>query len=60
MTRRSLALAAIVVDVAKYGKLTRDGIRAYVENRISAEARNEAMRRGMAFYEKTQQEKKAS
>jgi hypothetical protein len=52
MTKRQLALAVIRIDVAQHGELTRDGIRAYVENRVSAEARNEAMLQGMAIHEK--------
>lgn len=55
MTKRQLALAAIRIDVAQHGELTRDGIRAYVENRVSAEARNKAIQQGMAIYEERQQ-----
>jgi len=51
MNRRETALEIIRTEYAKYGKETRESIRAYVENRISGEARNEAVRRGLRIFE---------
>ena len=49
---RETALEIIRVEYAKYGKETRESMRAYVENRISAEARNEAVKRGLKIFER--------
>ena len=51
MNKRATALEIIRIEYAKYGKETRESMRAYVENRISAEARNEAVKRGLRIFE---------
>lgn len=51
MNKRETALEIIRTEYAKYGKGTRESMRAYVENRISAEARNEAATHGLKIYE---------
>jgi len=50
MTKRELALEVIRIEWAKYGKDTRESMRAYVENRISYAARNEAASKGLKIY----------
>ncbi|GAG16013.1 unnamed protein product [marine sediment metagenome] len=40
--KRKIALEIIRIEWAKYGKDTRESMRAYIENRISRQARNEA------------------
>ena len=50
MTKRKAAIVAIVADVAENGKATHIGIRAYVENRISAKAFKEAREQGLRVY----------
>ena len=57
MNKRETALEIIRIEYAKYGKETRECMRAYVENRISAEARNEAVKRGMEIFERGRQKK---
>ena len=52
MNKRETALEIIRTEYAKYGKETRESMRAYVENRISAEARNEAASRGLKIFER--------
>ena len=52
MNKRETALEIIKMEYAKYGKETRESMRAYVENRISAEARNEAVKRGLEIFER--------
>jgi hypothetical protein len=54
MGRRETALEIIKIEYAKYGKETRESMRTYVENRISAEARNEAVKRGLKIFERGQ------
>jgi hypothetical protein len=54
MTRRQRALEVIRLDVAVNGKATVIGIRAYVENRVSAKSRDLAMRQGMYQWERDQ------
>lgn len=51
MNKRETALEIIRTEYAKYGKETREAMRAYVENRISAEARNEAVKQGLRIFE---------
>ena len=50
--KRKQALAVIVADVAQHGEATKTAIRVYVENRISRQAFNEAIRIGLAVYRK--------
>ena len=57
MNKRETALEIIKIEYAKYGKETRESMRAYVENRISAEARNEAEKRGLEMFERERQKK---
>jgi len=54
MSKRETALEIIRIEYAKYGKETRESMRAYVENRISGEARNEAVKRGLRIFERRQ------
>ena len=58
MNKRETALEIIKIEYAKYGKETRESMRAYVENRVSAEARNEAVKRGLKIFEKGQRKTK--
>ena len=51
MTKRETALELIRIEVAKEGKATHYAIRHYVENRISRDAFNEAVRQGLKQYE---------
>ena len=51
--KRKQALAVIVADVAQYGEAGRTSIRVYVENRISRQSFNEAIRTGLAIYNKS-------
>ena len=51
MTKRQIALERIRVNVAKNGRLTQDGIRALIENRVSRESANESMKQGMRQFE---------
>lgn len=53
MNKRETALETIRIEYAKYGKETRESMRAYVENRISGEARNEAIKRGLKIFEES-------
>ena len=57
MNKRETALEIIKIEYAKYGKETRESMRAYVENSISAEARNEAVKRGLEIFERERQKK---
>ena len=57
MNKRETALEIIKTEYAKYGKETRESMRAYVENSISAEARNEAVKRGLKILERGRQKK---
>lgn len=52
MSKRETALEIIRMEYAKYSKETRESMRAYVENRISSEARNEAVKRGLRIEHK--------
>ena len=54
MNKRETALETIKTEYAKYGKETRESMRAYIENRISAEVRNEAVKRGLKIFERGQ------
>lgn len=48
--RRMMILAVIAADVAENGKMTRPGIRAYIENRISRQVIEPAIQAGLAIY----------
>lgn len=50
MNKRETALEIIRIEYAKYGKETRESMRAYVENRISGKARDIAVRAGLHAY----------
>lgn len=52
MTKRQIALTKIRVEVAREGRMTREAMRAYIENRVSRQAFDEACRQGMAIFEK--------
>ena len=52
MNKRETALEFIKMEYAKHGKETRESMRAYVENRISGGARNEAVKRGLKIFER--------
>jgi len=54
MSRRQIILHLIALDIAEHGKLSKHGIRLYVENRISWQAIQPAIRAGQAIYEKRQ------
>jgi len=56
MNKRETALGVIRTQYVKYGKETRESMRAYVENRISAEARNEVVKRGLKMFNAMQKE----
>ena len=58
MNKRETALEIIKIEYAKCGKETRESMRAYVENRISTEARNEAVKRGLKMFEKGERKTK--
>ena len=47
---RERAINTIVADVANNGKAGLDAIRAYTENRVSRAAFNEAVAKGMKWY----------
>ena len=47
MTKRELHLEHIRIEVAREGRITQEAIRHYVENRISRQAFQEAIDRGM-------------
>lgn len=51
MNKRQTALAVIRIDVAKNGEVTREGLRAYVENRIGREAFETAIQQGRRIYD---------
>lgn len=50
MNRRSTILKLIALDVAENGKLTKHGIRLYVENRVSWQAIQPSIQAGLAIY----------
>ncbi len=50
MTKREHALATIRAEVAETGEVTFFAMRAYVENRISRKAFNEAVAQGMKAF----------
>jgi hypothetical protein len=50
MTKRQLALETIRIEWALNGKDTQQSIRAFVENRISMEARNKVAAIGLKQY----------
>jgi len=52
MNKRRAILNLIALDVAEHGKLSRDGIRLYVENRISWEAIQPYIQAGQAIYDR--------
>lgn len=52
MTKRQMALSLIRAEVAREGRMTQQAMRAYVENRISRQAFDEACRAGMRIFEK--------
>ena len=47
---RKQALDSIRIEVAKYGKLTKEAMSIYIENRISGEALDKASSEGYAQY----------
>ena len=51
-SKRGAALAIIRTDVAKRGMITLRAFRAYVENRISFKAFDEAVRAGARIHER--------
>lgn len=50
MNKRETALEVIRIEYAKHGEETRESMRAYVENRISFDARLEAVKRGLKIF----------
>ena len=54
MNRRQTILKLIALDVAETGKLSKHGIRLYVENRISWQAVQPTIRAGQAIYDAEQ------
>lgn len=50
MTKREKALNIIRYEYATHGKETRDCMRAYIENRVSWEARCKAVSEGLKIY----------
>ena len=50
MSRRKLAIAVIVADVAETGIAGRSALRAYVETRMSRQTFDEACRIGQALF----------
>jgi hypothetical protein len=57
--KRADALTVIFAELAEHGKATQRALRAYIENRVSRAAFNEACQRGLRFYEKAQAERAA-
>lgn len=51
MNKRETALEVIRIEYAKHGEETRESMRAYVENRISFDARLEAVKRGLKIFQ---------
>lgn len=51
MTKRNHALAVIRYEYAIHGHETQEAVRAFVENRISYEARCKVVREGLKIYE---------
>lgn len=60
MNKRETALNIIRTEYAKYGEETRESMRAYVENRISKKARDEAVERGLKIYAMNNSNKEVS
>ena len=56
MNKRRIILSLIALDVAENGKLTRQGLRLYIENRISWGAIQPAIEAGLTIYNRKQQE----
>lgn len=54
--KRKHTLAVIVADVAQHGEATKTSIRVYIENRISMQAFNKAIRTGMKIYLKAEEQ----
>lgn len=52
MNRRKIALQVIVAEVAQTGKAGKCALRAYVENRVSRDAFDEACRIGQRIYQR--------
>jgi hypothetical protein len=50
MNKRERAISAIIADVARNGVAGQDALRAYVENRISRTTFNQAVAKGMKWY----------
>lgn len=50
-SKRWLALEVIRIEWARYGKDTRESVRAFIENRVSRVARNKAATIGLRQYE---------
>jgi len=50
MNRRKLAIAVIVADVAENGIAGKTAMRAYVENRLSYQTFQAAIRTGLAIH----------
>lgn len=50
MNRRQVILKLITLDVAENGKLSKHGLRLYVENRVSWQAIQPYIRAGQAIY----------
>lgn len=50
MNKRETALEIIRIEYAKYGHETRESMRAYIENRISYQARTEAIQNGIVSF----------
>lgn len=55
MNKRQIVLKLITLDVAENGRLTKHGIRLYVENRVSWEAIQPYIRAGQALYDAKRQ-----
>lgn len=51
MATRKIAIENIKYQVAKYGRVTMEAMRYYIEHRISYEAFQEAVKIGMRKYE---------
>ena len=56
MSKRKLAIAAVIADVFENGKLGRAGIEAYIAGRLSQATLNEAMRAGQMLRDKAMRE----
>lgn len=54
MTKRDVALQMIRIDVAQHGRVTAEGLRAFLENRVSREAFNSACVQGLLQYQRRQ------